>query len=45
MDGHMAYEKKHLKTLRAEAPGCVVLLKKRGDFPFRVLRAPAPAGL
>ena len=28
------YEKEHFKKLRRLAPGCMVLLKKNGDFPL-----------
>ena len=36
------FEKKHLATLRALAPECMVLLKKNGDFP---LSAPCKVAL
>lgn len=36
------FEKKHIETLRALAPECMVLLKKNGDFP---LSSPCKAAL
>lgn len=35
MDGLQEHERRHLGTLRALAPECAVLLKRRGDFPLR----------
>ena len=37
-----AYEKQHIETLQALAPGCAVLLKTDGSFP---LAAPCPVAL
>lgn len=36
------YEQKHYDTVRALAPECMVILKKKGDFP---LEAPGPVAL